>query len=135
MRRLGTIALLAAVLAAGPALAASKGGEEEKKTGPGSSYIQLPVVTATVIRPTGHRGALTLETGLDVPDAKLRQRAEMAQPRLRAAYFQVLNAYTRSLTPGDVPDADRLARELQRETDRVLGAKGARLLLGTMLMN
>jgi hypothetical protein len=43
--------------------------------------------------------------------------------------------YAGSLGPGSAPNADYLSRELQRQTDLVLGRPGARLLLGTILVN
>ena len=132
MLRRQILALIIAAAAAGPALA--NGGEEKKKGG-GASFIQIPTLTATVIRADGRRGVLTVETGIDVPDNSLHGRAEQSQPRLRAAYNQILQTYAAGLSPGSVPNADYLSRELQRQTDMVLGKKGARLLLGTILMN
>ena len=85
---------------------------------------------------SGRRGGLTVETGVDVPgNGALRARAEASQPRLQAAYLLVLQAYASGLGPGAAPDADYIARSLQRETDKVLGQPGARLLLGTILAN
>lgn len=130
-RRLLLALPLIAVLAPGVALASGP----EKKKGGGVSFIQINTLTSTVIRPDGRRGVLTVETGIDVPDEKLRARAELLLPRLRAAYVQALQTYASGVNPTAPPNADLLARELQRETDRVIGQKGARLLLGTMLMN
>ena len=39
------------------------------------------------------------------------------------------------LPAAGVPDADYISRELQRITDVMLGKKGAKLLLGTILVN
>lgn len=125
--------ILAAALAVTPAAALA--AADEKKKGGGSSFIQLNTLTATIMRDTGRRGVLTLDVGLDVPDEKLRAQVELVTPRLRAAFVQVVQIYAAGLSPNAVPNADFLARELQRETDRVLGRKGARLLLGAMLMN
>ncbi|MDP3659249.1 Tat pathway signal protein [Phenylobacterium sp.] len=128
---LAAIALLSAV----PGMAAASEKKAEKKKGGGESYIQISSLTATAIRPSGKRGVFTVETGIDVPDGALRNRAELNLPRLRAAYVQVVQTYAAGLSPTSAPNADFLARELQRETDRVLGKKGARLLLGTLLLN
>lgn len=130
-RRLLLAALLVAPLAAGPAAIAS----EEKKKGGGQSFIQIATMTAMIIRPDQRRGVLTVETGVDVPDNALRTRAELSVPRLRAAYSQFLQTYATTLAGGRPPDADYMARELQRQTDTVLGKSGAKLLLGTILMN
>lgn len=107
----------------------------EKKKGGGISYIQFQTLTATVFRSDGRRGVLTVEAGVDVSDAGLRARVDISQPRLRAAYAQLLRTYAGGLAPGSPPDADYLARALQAQTDQVLGRPGARLLIGTILIN
>jgi len=129
-RRLLLLAPLLA-FAAAPALA---GGKAEKKKGGGESFIQLPTMTATAVRPDGRRGVLTVEAGVDAPDPAVRAAAERAVPRLRDAYARVLQTYAAALRPGFAPDADRLSFELQRATDQALGRKGARLLLGTVMV-
>lgn len=127
-------AVLAAVLAlaAAPALASEKA---EKKKGGGLTFIQVKPITVTILRRDGRRGVLTVECGVDVPDDRLRERADVSQPRLRAAFAQLIQVYAAGLPNGAPPDADYLAREMQRETDRLLGRKGARLLVGTILVN
>lgn len=134
-RRLLALAALApsALTLAAPGL--GRAAPAEKKKGGGLSFIQINTLTATVIRPDGRRGVLTVETGIDIPDEKLRLQAESVLPRLRAAFVQTLQTYASGMNPAAPPNADFLARELQRDTDRVLGRQGARLLLGTMLMN
>jgi hypothetical protein len=126
--------LLAAALAAAPAaaLAASK---REKKVVGGLSYVALPAVTSTIMHPNGRRGVLTVEVGLDIADGRLREFAEASQPRLRAAFAQMLQTYATGLPPGSPPNADTVGQAMQRETDRVLGRRGARLLLGTVMVN
>ena len=109
---------------------------DAKKKGGGLSYVQLPPLTAIVLRADGRRGVLTVETGIDVPgNGGLHARAEASQPRLHAAYLTVLQTYASGLGPATAPDADYIARILQRETDQVLGQPGAKLLLGTILAN
>jgi hypothetical protein len=128
--------LLFALPAAMRPLAAFAAPElEEKKKGGGISYIQFPTLSASVFRSDGRRGVLTVETGVDVPDAGLRDRAKISQPRLRAAYVQALQTYVGRLSPGSPPDADYIARILQTQTNLVLGRQGARLLVGTILIN
>ena len=133
MDRRHLLTFAAALAAAVPGAAAA--ATDEKKKGGGLTYIQLNTIAATVVRPGGRRGVLTVETGIDVPDDKLREHAHLVAPRLRAAFVQVLQTYASGISASTPPNADFLARELQRETDRVLGRKGARLLLGSMLMN
>ena len=133
-RRLATLALLAFALAPEVAIASEGGGEKKKKSG-GASYIALDALSATVIRPDGRRGVLMVETGLDIPDQALRDKAEKLLPRIRAAYFQTVQVYAAGLTPGLPPNVDYLSRELQRQTDLALGVRGARLLLGSVMVN
>src|SRR5690348_2060615 len=40
---------------------------EERKKGGGETFIQIQTLTATVIRPDGRRGVMTVESGVDVP--------------------------------------------------------------------
>ena len=129
---------LVALLLVLPLALASTGAHaaDAKKKGGGLSYIQLPPLTATIIMASGRRGGLTVETGIDVPDnGALRARADASQPRLQAAYLLALQAYASGLSPGQAPDADYIARMLQKQTDQVLGAPGGKLLLGTILVN
>jgi len=130
--------LLAAALIApafAPAVAEASSPKEEKKKGGGLSFIQIQTLIATIERPGGKRGVITVETGVDVADPKLRDRAEKSQPRLRAAFNSLLTSYVAGLPRGAPVNADYLARELQRQTDIVLGRPGAKLLLGSILMN
>jgi len=128
LRSLAAAALCATVIAS-PALAS------EKKKGGGSSFVQLETAAVMVMRPDGGRGVLTVESGVDVKDAALRDRAAALKPRLRDAYVAAIQTHARGLAPGAPPQADRLAGELQRATDRVLGKPGAKLLLGSLILN
>lgn len=125
---LGLVAV--ATAAASPAAARAAGGGG----GSANTYIRLPTATATVIRPDGRRGVMTIETGVDVPDAALRARAEQSRPRLNAAYAAVAQRTATGLLPGAPPDIEALGRALQAATDATLGRAGARLLLGTVMV-
>jgi hypothetical protein len=111
-----------------------------RKTGGGGggapqpSYTRLPTVTANVRRPGGALGVMTVETGLDAPDAALRTRVGQSIPRLRAAYAVVVQQSANALLPGAPPDVERLTAQLQAATDRTLGRAGARLLIGTVMV-
>jgi hypothetical protein len=130
-------AIVSAFLALG--LIAAAGGAlaepAQKKKGGGLSYIQLDTLTATIIRPNGRRGTMTVDTGVDVPNAALHQRAVLSMPRLRAAYVQWVVSYAAGLSPGQPPDADYMSLTLQRLTDQALGQPGAKVLLGAILVN
>ena len=132
-RRTLLFALAALALTARSELASAE--PAQKKKGGGLSYIQFDTLTATIIRGNGRRGTMTVDTGIDVPNSGLHQRAMLSQPRLRAAYIQWLTSYAASLGPGQPPDADYISANLQRETDQALGQPGAHLLLGAILLN
>jgi hypothetical protein len=123
----------ALALAVLPALA--RAGEERRKKGGGASYIQLDALVATVTRPDGRRGVMTVETGIDVADGPLHARAAQSTPLLHANFAEVVRIYAAGLPPGAPPNADYLALQLQRQTDLTLGRPGARLLLGAILVD
>lgn len=99
------------------------------------TYTSFDALTATIWREDGRRGVLTVQGGLDVQDAALRARTAQSGPLLRDAYVRVLNVYAAGLTPGAPPDVDQIELRLQQATDRVLKRPGARVLLGTVLVN
>ena len=129
MRRSVLTVLIVLALAA-PLGAHAEGGKKTKPT-----YLPLETLAASVRNVAGRRGVLTVEVGLDAPDPKLRDQLELYQPLLRSAYVSALQPYALSLNPGSLPSADYIALTLQRETDRVLGVRGAKLLLGSILIN
>lgn len=135
MRRallLSALSLLAAAsLAAPPALAS---GNEGKKAAP-ATYFALQPLTATAIRRDGRRGVMILEAGLEAADPGLMERAQQSQPRLRAAFAQVLMTYTAGLPRGSAPNLDYLGGQMQEAADKVLGRKGSRVLLGSAMVN
>ena len=133
MNRRGLIVAGLAVALA-PTLAAAQEKPTHKKGG-GLSYIQLDTLSATIIRGNGRRGVMTVECGIDVADAGLHARAEQSTPLLRAAFSEVVRTYAAGLPSGAPPNADYLSMALQRQTDVVLGRPGAKLLLGTILVN
>lgn len=102
--------------------------------GGAATYVRLATVTANARRSGGAGGVMTVETGVDVPDAALRTRATQSAPRLRSAYNTVVQQAAAALLPGAPPDVERLVRELQAVTDRTLGRAGARVLLGTVMI-
>ncbi len=130
---LALCAVLVPAAALSPVVAHAAGAE--KKKGGGLSFIQFETLTATVIRGDGRRGVMTVDIGIDVPDAGLHQRAVISTPRLRAAYVQMVQAYASGLGAGVPPNADYMALVLQRQTDAVLGQPGAKFLLGAIMVN
>lgn len=123
------LALSPAVLAALPARAASSGASEA----PAASYAPIQTLTATMPRPGGRPGVMSVECGVDAPDPAVRARADQSLPRLRAALAEVVRRHASGLRPQQPPDVERLLRDLQAAVDRVVGQPGARLLIGTVM--
>jgi hypothetical protein len=133
-RRLALVALISFIASMALVSGADAAGPEKKKGG-GLSFLQIRTLTVSVFRPNGSRGVMTMETGLDIADDGLRERAAALTPRLRAAFTQVLQMYVSGLPAAMAPDADFVAQKLQRETDKILGKPGAKLLIGTIMVN
>ena len=100
-----------------------------------STYLALPTITANVVRTGGRRGMMTVETGIDTPDAALRVRVAQSMPRLRAAFAVAVQQSANTLRPGAPPDVERLVAQLQAATNTVMGRPGARLLIGTVMLS
>lgn len=129
-RRRLFVSALAFACTPGVSLAAA-----ERKKGGGLSYIQFNTLTVTVGRPDGRRGVLSIEAGVDVADPGLHTRADQSKPILRDAYMRWLTTYGLSLSPGTPPNLDQMQAELQRITDRTLGRAGAKVLVGSVMVN
>ena len=126
--------IAAAVAAALPAVALASGGEKKKTSG-SNNYVQMEPLLGTTLRGSGRRGVLAVDCGLDVPDPVLRTLAQQSVPRLRAAYVQTIQAYASGLGPRSLPNAEYISLTLQRQTDVILGRRGARVLLGGIVAN
>lgn len=131
MDRRALFGLAAVATAAATSANASSGGGGGSS---GSTYLGLPTVTGNVRRPGGGMGIMTVEIGVDTPDAALRARVAQSAPRLRAAYAQAVQQQAAMLLPGAAPDIERLVAALQTATNTVMGRPGARLLIGTVMV-
>lgn len=99
-------------------------------------FVPLAPLTATLQADYRLRGILQIEAGLEIPDSRLRARAEEMMPRLRNAYVTQLSIYAgANYRYGEMPDAERISTMLQRATDEVLGQEGARVLLGMVVIH
>lgn len=134
MSRRGTgaafVVVVALALSQAPAALAENGHKGDTTT-----YRAMDTLTATIRHDDDSLGVLSVQAGLDATDPKMRKLVEQSLPRLRDAYVRALGIYAAGLTPGAGPNADQIAQLLQRATDRVLGRSGAKLLLGTVLVN
>jgi hypothetical protein len=63
------------------------------------------------------------------------ERAQQSEPRLRAAFAQVLMTYTAGMPRGAAPDLNYLGGKMQDAADKVLGRKGSKVLLGSAMVN
>jgi hypothetical protein len=133
MNRRGLI-VAALTVALAPSLVHAQDKATHKKGG-GLSFIQLNTLTANVTRIDGRHGVMTVEVGVDVADSALHARAAQSTPRLQAAYAETLRVYAAGLPPGAPPDPDYLSTALQRQTDSTIGRPGAKLILGTIIVN
>lgn len=127
----------ALIVTLAPSLGPAAAFASEKKEGEGPAagpLIDLPTLTATVRRPDGRRGVLTVQASLNAPAPAVAQKAVLLRPRLMDAYVTALQGMAATLVPGVPPDLDVLTRVLQRETDRVIG-KGAAVLLGGVMIS
>ena len=106
-----------------------------KKKGGGPGFTQFPMMSVFT-RSNGHRhGTLSLDMGLYSDDAKMVDRIKLYMPRLKDAYVRRLQAYAGELSASSLVDADYLATQLQAVTDQVLGKSGAKVLMGSILLN
>lgn len=133
---LGLIALLALpIMATGPAQASGGGHGGEKKNSGSTPYVRMRALNVNILRSTGARTIVTMELGLFVTDPSLLKRTEASTPRLQAAFGQIVQGYMVGLPTGTIPNADYLAQLMQKETDRIVGQRGVKLLLGTIIIN
>ncbi len=122
--------VLSTAFLAGPALAS-----EPKKKGGGPGYTQFPMLNVFTASQAGRHGNLSLDMGLYAKDPKMVDRIKLYMPRLKDAYISRLQAYAANLTPSSMVDADYLSAQLQAATDAVLGQTGAKVLIGSILLN
>ncbi|MDB5440607.1 MAG: hypothetical protein JWM33_3034 [Caulobacteraceae bacterium] len=136
---MGRRILLAAALTLALAPSIALAGEAKKKEGaaaaPTVTYMALSPLNISIAKLIGGRTVLTVEVGLDIPDPALNAQAALLTPRLTAAYLETLQAFGAGLLPGAPPNADLLAEKLQQSTDKTLGKPGARLLIGSIVVN
>jgi hypothetical protein len=130
-RRALLVASLSLLFTTSSALA----GGAPKKKGGGPGFTQFPMMSVFT-RGNGHRhGTLSIDMGLYSDDAKMVDRIKLYIPRLKDAYVRRLQAYAGGLTASSLVDADYLASQLQIVTDQVLGKSGAKVLMGSILVN
>lgn len=109
-------------------------GAPKKKTG-GEAYTPLPMIILST-RPIGaRRGNLSVEAGLYCEDLKMADKLKAYMPRLTDAYMSSLQAYAMTLTKQSIVDMEYVLTLMQKSTDTVLGKKGVKVLLGSVVVN
>jgi len=114
---------LAVFIALSLSTTGASGGEHAKPKGsppkrpPTSlkSWVMVDPFTISVIQDGAIRGTFTVNFGMDVPDATLRDKAETLMPRLRDAWLRSLNLYaSTSLRRGGRPTSRNCRRGSSR---------------------
>jgi len=131
--RLRPVLLLAAVTAplfSGSPSALGAEAPAQRKTTQSESYIMIEPMYASILDGIKPRGLLLVELGLDVPDAKLRDRVTQNLPALRDAYVRGLLTYAATaVRPWRQPNVEDIANRMQTITNRVVGRDGAKVLM------
>ena len=108
---------------------------EPKKKGGGDGYTQFKTINVFTEAGRRRHGTLSIDMGLYSEDTKLVEQIKLYQPRLQDAYVAKLQAYAGTLNSSAMVNTDFIAMQLQSATDSILGRKGAKVLLGTILLN
>ena len=132
--RLALLCLVAAMIplcSGSPAAwGADSNAPAQRKTTQSESYIMIEPMYASILDGIKPRGLLLVEIGLDVPDAKLRDRVTQNLPALRDAYVRSLLTYAATaVRPWRQPNVEDIANRMQAITNRVVGREGARVLM------
>ena len=130
-------AILALALLMLPARAADDdaGKTSAHKVTQSKSYLMIDPIYSTILSDDRPVGLLMIGVGIDAPDAKLRAEAARAMPVLRDAFVRSLAAFASTqVRTSRQPDVGVIAARLQAVADRLLGRKGARVLLAQVAM-
>jgi len=107
---------------------AAASAEEGAAQGP--SYIRMKSVSVSALNRGRVRGLVTVRPVLEVGEGASAASVEAARPRLRDAFYRVLNQMAATYIDVERPlDLDFITRVLQNETDRLVGPHGATVLL------
>ncbi len=118
----------------GGAWASSAGKESSDEDEIGPLFIDLGTVNISVVHRARVRGLLSVGIQIEVSSLKRSQRTRKMRPRLYNAFYRVLSIYADSaLRPGRPLHVEYIRKLLQREADRILGAKEAQILITNAL--
>ena len=108
---------------------------DDKKKGGGANYTQFPTITVFTQANAARHGTMSVEVGLYADDPKMTAQIALYQPRLQDAYVTRLQTYAANLNPHSLVDTDYVSAQLQQATNQILGRAGARVLLGSIMVN
>ena len=125
----------AGTLAVSTITATQATANEAKKKGGGIGFTQFPMLTVFTQVASNRHGTMSVDMGLYADDPKLSDQIKLYRPRLQDAYITKLQAYAANLNARSLVNIDYISGQLQTVTDQILGRKGAKVLLGSVLMN
>jgi hypothetical protein len=130
------ILVLAAALALAPAANAGENTPAPaKKLTASRAFLTLDPFMVSIMENYKVRGFLVLEVTLNMPDRDGQEGATIMRPKLRDAFVRALMEYGAKIaTVKRVPDLTGITARLQEQTDGVLGAGKARVLLTQALV-
>ncbi|MDX2234548.1 MAG: hypothetical protein NW200_08620 [Hyphomonadaceae bacterium] len=132
--------LLSPVLAGAGAFAESAApradaGKGATRLSSAVSYVPLTPLTAATPAGRSIGGMIAVDFGLDIPDAKLRNRAIAMRPRLMDALRATVADYALTrVRPGAPPDPDQLSALAQAAMDRTMGGPGVKVLITNVMI-
>lgn len=128
-------ALAGRAAAAPPAEPKAEMDPQAKRITGSDKYVPTFGLRASIARGFKVHGVISVDAGLDVPDAAVRKTCEALRPRLTSSMRDAILTYA-SLTyvVGEKPDADILASRLQKAVDGVLGKNQARVALASVIV-
>lgn len=140
-RRILAACAAAFLIACPPAFAAGGGGHDDvgktsSRLSSAASYVPLPSINTASSGGRGMSGMLSVDFGLDIPDAALRARTVSMQPRLMDALRTAVSEYALTrIRAGAPPDPDQLAMMAQAAADRTVGRPGVKVLITNLMLN
>lgn len=100
-----------------------------------ASYVPLPTITAATPAGRSIAGMITVDFGLDIPDARLRTRTIAMRPRVMDALRATVADYALTrIRPGAPPDPDQLSLLAQTGMDRAIGGPGVKVLITNIMI-
>lgn len=115
-----------------PKTDAGKGGTRLTSS---PSYVPMPPLTAATPLGRSIGGMITAEFGFDIPDARMRTRAQAMKPRLQDALRSAVSDYALThYRSGGAPDPTQITLMAQQNIDRAMGGAGVRVLISNVMV-